>query len=146
MALDHVVPESLDWKHTDEGPECVLSLWLDPSDAFFVYLVIRESLGCSARPWRLELTDQSVSHTKASLVGSSVSVPITNGQLNLGTWQGWSLVLSNCVFVLMSALWGRYLPHRVPSCCTHQTCCCHHLVRFPPAWITTLTDCVQGRS
>lgn len=23
MALDHVVPESLDWLHTDEGPECV---------------------------------------------------------------------------------------------------------------------------
>lgn len=32
--------------------------------------------------------DDSVSHTKASLLGSTVSVPITNGQLNLGTWQG----------------------------------------------------------
>lgn len=30
----------------------------------------------------------SVSHTKASLVGASISVPITNGRLNLGTWQG----------------------------------------------------------
>lgn len=30
----------------------------------------------------------SVSHTKSSLVGSSVSIPITNEQLNLGTWQG----------------------------------------------------------
>ncbi|GJE87630.1 YjbQ family protein [Phanerochaete sordida] len=52
MALDTVVPESLDWRHTDEGP------------------------------------DDSVSHTKASLVGSSISIPITNGHLNLGTWQG----------------------------------------------------------
>ncbi|KIP11423.1 hypothetical protein PHLGIDRAFT_27908 [Phlebiopsis gigantea 11061_1 CR5-6] len=52
MALDNIVPESLAWRHTDEGP------------------------------------DDSVSHTKASLVGSSISVPITNGQLNLGTWQG----------------------------------------------------------
>ncbi|TFK30533.1 hypothetical protein FA15DRAFT_662504 [Coprinopsis marcescibilis] len=52
MALDNIVPESLNWKHTDEGP------------------------------------DDSVSHTKASLVGSSISIPITNGQLNLGTWQG----------------------------------------------------------
>ncbi|KAF8237760.1 hypothetical protein L208DRAFT_1388678 [Tricholoma matsutake] len=52
MALDNVVPESLNWRHTDEGP------------------------------------DDSVSHTKASLIGSSVSVPVTNGQLNLGTWQG----------------------------------------------------------
>ncbi|KAF8640797.1 hypothetical protein AX17_000446 [Amanita inopinata Kibby_2008] len=52
MALDNIVPESLDWRHTDEGP------------------------------------DDSVSHMKASLVGSSISVPIMNGRLNLGTWQG----------------------------------------------------------
>ncbi|KAF8844008.1 hypothetical protein BDN67DRAFT_922920 [Paxillus ammoniavirescens] len=52
MALDTIVPESLKWMHTDEGP------------------------------------DDSVSHTKASLVGSTISVPITNGHLNLGTWQG----------------------------------------------------------
>lgn len=30
----------------------------------------------------------SVSHTKTSLVGATVSIPITNGSLNLGTWQG----------------------------------------------------------
>ncbi|KAJ7103444.1 hypothetical protein B0H15DRAFT_812288 [Mycena belliarum] len=52
MALDHIVPENLEWLHTDEGP------------------------------------DDSVSHTKASLVGSSISIPITNSRLNLGTWQG----------------------------------------------------------
>ncbi|KAH0590617.1 hypothetical protein H2248_000749 [Termitomyces sp. 'cryptogamus'] len=52
MALDVIVPESLDWRHTDEG------------------------------------SDDSVSHTKASLIGSSISIPITNGKLNLGTWQG----------------------------------------------------------
>ncbi|KAJ3868733.1 hypothetical protein EV359DRAFT_70395 [Lentinula novae-zelandiae] len=50
MALDCVVPESLDWLHTDEGPD--------------------------------------VSHTKSSLVGSTISIPITNGSLSLGTWQG----------------------------------------------------------
>ncbi|KAF8974015.1 hypothetical protein BDZ97DRAFT_1778003 [Flammula alnicola] len=50
MALDNIVPESLSWRHTDEGPE--------------------------------------VSHTKASLVGSSITIPITDGRLNLGTWQG----------------------------------------------------------
>ena len=27
-------------------------------------------------------------HIKASLLGSSVEIPITNGKLNLGTWQG----------------------------------------------------------
>ncbi|KDR85088.1 hypothetical protein GALMADRAFT_107771 [Galerina marginata CBS 339.88] len=52
MALDSIVPESLNWRHTDEGP------------------------------------DDSVSHTKATLVGSSITVPITDGRLNLGTWQG----------------------------------------------------------
>jgi len=27
-------------------------------------------------------------HIKSSLIGTSVSIPITNGRLNLGTWQG----------------------------------------------------------
>ena len=27
-------------------------------------------------------------HIKSSLVGASVTVPITNGRLNTGTWQG----------------------------------------------------------
>jgi secondary thiamine-phosphate synthase enzyme len=52
MALDKIVPESLNWLHTDEGP------------------------------------DDSVSHTKASILGSTISMPITDGRLNLGTWQG----------------------------------------------------------
>ncbi|KAG2159960.1 uncharacterized protein EDB93DRAFT_1237209 [Suillus bovinus] len=50
MALDNIVPESLNWKHTDEGPD--------------------------------------VSHTKTSLIGATISIPITDGRLNLGTWQG----------------------------------------------------------
>lgn len=52
MAMDRIVPESLPWKHTDEGP------------------------------------DDSASHTKSSLFGSSITIPITDGRLNLGTWQG----------------------------------------------------------
>ncbi len=32
--------------------------------------------------------DDMPAHLKASLLGSSVSVPITNGKLNLGIWQG----------------------------------------------------------
>lgn len=35
-----------------------------------------------------EGSDDMPAHIKASLLGSSVSVPITNGRLNLGTWQG----------------------------------------------------------
>ncbi|KAI0673526.1 hypothetical protein C8Q78DRAFT_630539 [Trametes maxima] len=50
MALDTIVPENLNWQHTDEGPEA--------------------------------------SHTKTSLIGASLCIPITDGRLNLGTWQG----------------------------------------------------------
>ncbi len=35
-----------------------------------------------------EGSDDMPAHIKASLMGSSVSIPITNGELNLGTWQG----------------------------------------------------------
>jgi secondary thiamine-phosphate synthase enzyme len=27
-------------------------------------------------------------HIKSTLIGSSLTIPITNGKLNLGTWQG----------------------------------------------------------
>ena len=36
----------------------------------------------------LEGTDDMTSHIKSSLLGASVTIPITNGKLNLGTWQG----------------------------------------------------------
>ena len=36
----------------------------------------------------LEGPDDMTSHIKSSLLGSSVSIPVTNGKLNLGTWQG----------------------------------------------------------
>ena len=36
----------------------------------------------------LEGPDDMTSHIKSSILGHSVSVPITNGQFNLGTWQG----------------------------------------------------------
>lgn len=36
----------------------------------------------------MEGPDDMPAHIKASLLGSSISIPITNGKLNLGTWQG----------------------------------------------------------
>lgn len=36
----------------------------------------------------LEGSDDMPAHIKTSLVGNSITVPITNGRLNLGTWQG----------------------------------------------------------
>jgi len=35
-----------------------------------------------------EGSDDMPAHIKASLLGSSLSIPISNGVLNLGTWQG----------------------------------------------------------
>ncbi|HKJ45423.1 MAG TPA: secondary thiamine-phosphate synthase enzyme YjbQ [Balneolales bacterium] len=36
----------------------------------------------------LEGPDDMTSHIKSSLLGSFVTVPVTNGRFNLGTWQG----------------------------------------------------------
>lgn len=36
----------------------------------------------------LEGPDDMPAHIKASLLGASVQVPVTDGKLNLGTWQG----------------------------------------------------------
>lgn len=40
--------------------------------------------------WRhtTEGSDDMPAHIKASLMGSSLTVPVTDGRLNLGTWQG----------------------------------------------------------
>ena len=36
----------------------------------------------------LEGDDDMPAHIKSSIVGASLTIPITNGRLNLGTWQG----------------------------------------------------------
>lgn len=36
----------------------------------------------------LEGNDDMPAHAKSSIIGTTVTVPITNGKLNLGTWQG----------------------------------------------------------
>ncbi|CAE6391186.1 unnamed protein product [Rhizoctonia solani] len=67
MALDRIVPESMPWLHTDEGPDATESMDLPKHTTDHYY---------------------SVSHTKTSLIGPSLHIPITNNRLNLGTWQG----------------------------------------------------------
>ncbi|KAK3018197.1 hypothetical protein RJ639_002890 [Escallonia herrerae] len=41
-------------------------------------------------PWRhtLEGPDDMPAHIKSSMFGCTLTIPITNGQLNMGTWQG----------------------------------------------------------
>lgn len=36
----------------------------------------------------MEGSDDMPSHAKCSIIGPSITIPITNGHLNLGTWQG----------------------------------------------------------
>lgn len=36
----------------------------------------------------IEGADDMPAHAKSSLIGVSITIPITNGRLNLGTWQG----------------------------------------------------------
>lgn len=36
----------------------------------------------------LDGDDDMPAHAKSSIIGTSITVPITNGKLNLGTWQG----------------------------------------------------------
>ena len=36
----------------------------------------------------MEGYDDMPAHIKASILGSSIQIPITNGSLNIGTWQG----------------------------------------------------------
>ena len=36
----------------------------------------------------MEGPDDMPAHIKAAMIGNSISIPITNGKLNLGTWQG----------------------------------------------------------
>jgi secondary thiamine-phosphate synthase enzyme len=36
----------------------------------------------------MEGTDDIPAHIKAAMIGCSIQIPITNGRLNLGTWQG----------------------------------------------------------
>ena len=37
---------------------------------------------------KYEGPDDMPAHLKASILGSSISIPISNGHLNMGTWQG----------------------------------------------------------
>ena len=51
-AMNHAVPETLDYVHTIEGP------------------------------------DDMPAHVKASMMGASLTIPVADGRLLLGTWQG----------------------------------------------------------
>ena len=43
---------------------------------------------CVWRGRRITEADAVQAHVKSALIGASVTIPITNGRLNTGTWQG----------------------------------------------------------
>jgi secondary thiamine-phosphate synthase enzyme len=96
---DQIAPLIRDWDVKDG----ICHLFLTHTSAS---LVINESYDPTARQdmetfleriapegegWHrhtLEGSDDSPSHMRAMLTGSSLSIPVENGQLLLGTWQG----------------------------------------------------------
>lgn len=71
-----------------------------------------------------------VSHTKASVIGSTITIPITNGKLNLGTWQGIYLTEVCCYYYLsqsdalpLAKIWSL-----VPELCSYTSHRGHHTV------------------
>ena len=75
-------------KHTSAG--ITLNENADPSvrDDFesFISKMIPEDT--SLYTHTLEGSDDMPAHLKSSVVGAELTIPITNGKLNLGTWQG----------------------------------------------------------
>lgn len=75
-------------QHTSAG--LTLNENADPTvrsdfETFFKRLVPEDT---SMYEHTMEGPDDMTSHIKTSLLGSSVTVPISDGRLNLGTWQG----------------------------------------------------------
>lgn len=54
-------------------------------EAYFCQLVPENAAWCTHLD---EGPDDMPAHVKASLLGSSLSIPVTDGRLNMGIWQG----------------------------------------------------------
>ncbi|MCF8309779.1 MAG: secondary thiamine-phosphate synthase enzyme YjbQ [Bacteroidales bacterium] len=75
-------------KHTSAG--LTINENADPSVRMDFETVFNRLVpeGASYYTHTMEGSDDMPAHIKASLVGMSVSVPIKNGRLDMGTWQG----------------------------------------------------------
>jgi len=58
----------------------------DPSVKSDVLMVLNQVIPWEANYRHLE--GNSPAHIKSTVIGSSIYIPITNGNFNLGTWQG----------------------------------------------------------
>jgi len=131
MALDNIVPETLNWRHTDEGPEWAfqflgsyhpLSTTHRRSTACSdSYVPLPHCSGQRIIIIRYVRLIRRVSHTKSSLVGSSISIPITGGRLNLGTWQG----VADWIFLKTCRRWADLMTSQVSTWLSSDTYLTH---------------------
>ena len=75
IIFNHLVPEMTD----ETGDACINSSLRGGS---------RRGQFATEYVHTLEGPDDMPAHAKSTLSGVSLTVPITNGRLNLGTWQG----------------------------------------------------------
>ena len=71
------------------APHCTCSLYVNENESGLVadMLALVEGIA-DGRQWRHDRIDNNASaHLAAALVGNSVTVPVADGQLVLGTWQ-----------------------------------------------------------
>lgn len=76
-------------KHTSAG--LTINENADPSVRVDFESVFNKRIMPEHEPYlthTMEGSDDMPAHIKSTLVGCSVTIPITNGRLNLGTWQG----------------------------------------------------------
>jgi len=75
-------------KHTSAG--LTLNENADPSVRYDLENIINKLIP-ENEPYYTHVaegSDDMPSHVKSSFVGSSLTIPVTNGRMNLGTWQG----------------------------------------------------------
>lgn len=75
-------------KHTSAGLTINDNADMNVRDDFESYFNVHVPENAPYYKHTLEGPDDMPAHIKASMLGSSVSIPITNGKLNLGLWQG----------------------------------------------------------
>ncbi len=75
-------------QHTSAG--LTINENADPSVRYDFETILNKIVpeGCEEYTHTLEGCDDMPAHVKSSLMSPSITIPITNGRLNMGTWQG----------------------------------------------------------
>lgn len=105
MMLNRIVPEDVPFRHSCEGPDDMVSSKHILLTYLFILLILKSDQKKNDTCTRREchffasniclwssimffLTFFQPAHVKACFLGSNLTVPVSDGKLNLGTWQG----------------------------------------------------------